>query len=395
MTHDDDDNNRAMPTISPRPEVIARSLQYDLFCTFHGEPADLSNTVELWDAIPKYVVTARKQAWNAVKTKRLPLYKQEFHYTPQPRQVGNVQHLQVTITPARFEEPDESGVLRLVEAYPSATEELVEEAIRKIFADQVNGGLDAKTARVYFTLGMVHRELKARGKTRSYTQIMRALRIMNACNITITAATGGRAIISSAIFSNLAGVSRKDWLADSDSRFMVTFNELMHAAITNLSFRQLNYKTLMSLKSPLARWIFKRLSHEYINASLMTPYTVYLSSITRDCGYIVEAKLSHRAARLDAALAELEAAKVIIGVRKDKTHTDEPDYHYTLTPNPHFITTVKAANSRTNAIADTARKNQLANPTTEARSQRLTRAKPEPGRLLSYAPRKPTGRAGA
>jgi hypothetical protein len=395
MEHDDHNNRDDMPTISPHSEVIARSLQYDLFCTFHGEPADLSNTVELWDAIPKYVVTARKQAWDAVKATRLPLYKQEFHYTPQPRQAGNVQHLQVTITPARFEEPDESEILRLVEAYPSATEELVEEAIRKIFADQVSGGLDAKAARVHFTLGMVHRELKARGKTRSYTQIIRSLRIMSACNIMIAPVSGGRAIVSSAIFSNLAGVSRKDWLADSDSRFMVTFNDLMHAAITNLSFRQLNYKTLMALKSPLARWVFKRLSHEYINASLMTPYTVYLSSITRDCGYIIEAKLSHRAARLDAALAELEAAKVILGVRKDKTSTAEPDYHYTLTPNPHFITTVKAANSRTNEIADTARKNHLTNPTTEARSQRLIRSEPEPGRFLSYTPRKPAGRQGS
>jgi hypothetical protein len=56
---------------------------------------------------------------------------------------------------------------------------------------------------------------------------------------------------------------------------------------------------------------------------------------------------------------------------------------------------VKAANSRTNEIADTARKNRLTNATTEARSQRLTRAEPEPGRLLSYAARKLTCRPGS
>jgi hypothetical protein len=339
------------------PGTLPKSLQYDLFCTFHGEPADLSNTVELWDAIPKYVVTARKQAWAAVKKERLPLYRQQFNYTPQPRETGRVQHLVVTIAPARFEEAGADGVPHEVEAFPSAAEEMIEEAIRKIFADQINGGLDAKTARVYFTLGMVHRELKARGKTRSYNEILRSLRIMTACNITITPATGGRALVSSPIFFHLAGVSRKDWLADPESRFMVILNELMHTAITNLSFRQLNYKTLMSLKSPLARWIFKRLSHEYINAGLMAPYSVYMSSLARDSGMLTNAKLHRNAATLDAALTELEDAKVILGIRKDRVEPTgkSPDYHYALTPNPRFIADVKAANSRTNAMTDTAR----------------------------------------
>jgi hypothetical protein len=357
--------------LTPAP---AHSLQYDLFCTFIGDPANLSNTVELWDAIPKYVVSARKQAWNAVKGNKLELYEQEFDYIPQPRHVGNVQHLKVTIAPARFKEPDAAGIMHVVEVFPSATEELVEEAVRKIFSDQVNGGHDAKTARVQFTLRMVRKELKARGKTRSCAEILRALRVMNGCNITLTPASGGRALIASPIFPNLAGVSRTDWLADPTSRFMVTFNDLMHAAITNLAFRQLNYKTLMSLKSPLARWLFKRLSHEYLNASLMVPYTVYLSSLTRDSGYLIEPYLAHRARMLDAALAELTAADVLLSVKKDPVVADEPDYHYTLTPNPHFIGDVKAANMRTNQIADTGRQNGLMNPTTQVRGQRLAQA---------------------
>jgi hypothetical protein len=363
MTSSPDDRNtpdsQLIVTIQPSPAAIERSLQYDLFCTFHGLPADLSNTVELWDAIPKYIVSARTQAWAALKDKRLPLYKQTFHYEPQPRAKGRTQQLLVTIAPARFEEPDETGVMTEIEVFPSADEELIEEAIRKIFADQVNGGHDAKSARVYFTLGMVYRELRARNKTRSYKQIMRSLRIMNACNITVTPATGGRSIVASPILPNLAAVSRKDWLADPDSRFMVTFNELMHRAITNLTFRQLNYKSLMSLKSPLARWLFKRLSHEYINAGLLVPYAVSYSSIARDSGYLQNPKISRNIEKLDLALAELESARVLLSVRKEtaEARVGQPtgDTMYMLTPNPDFIADVKAANSRNNAINDTAR----------------------------------------
>jgi hypothetical protein len=356
---------RALAAIEPSSATIARSLQYDLFCTFHGVPQDLSNTVELWDAIPRYVVSARTQAWANIKANRLPLYKQAFHYEPQPRQKGNTQQLLVTIAPARFEEIDATGVLAEIEVFPSVDEELIEEAIRKIFADQVSGGHDAKSARVYFTLGMVYRELRARGKTRSYEQIVRSLRIMNACNVTVTPAKGGRSIVSSPIFPNLVAVSRKDWLADPDSRFMLTFNELMHRAITNLTFRQINYKSLMGLKSPLARWLFKRLSHEYINAGLTVPYTAYYSSLARDSGYLQNPKISRNLEKLDAALKELQDARVLLDFGKDViqgTH-GAADAHYTLTPNPHFIADVKAANSRANAIADSASTRGIAAPT--------------------------------
>jgi hypothetical protein len=348
MTIEPDGQNQIV-TIQPIPAAIKRSMQYDLFCTFHGLPQDLSNTVELWDAIPKYIVSARTQAWAALKDKRLPLYKQTFHYEPQPRQKGQTQHLLVTIAPARFEEADETGAMTEIEVFPSADEELIEEAIRKIFADQVNGGHDAKSARVYFTLGMVYRELRARSKTRSYKQIMRSLRIMNACSITVTPAAGGRSIVASPIFPNLAAVSRKDWLADPDSRFMVTFTDLMHRAITNLTFRQLNYKSLMALKSPLARWLFKRLSHEYINAGLLAPYAVTYAAIARDSGYLQNPKISRNIEKLDAALAELQGAQVLLSVRKEASPADTlqsaagPDTQYTLTPNPDFIADVKAA----------------------------------------------------
>jgi len=64
------------PTVAePQPPVAgARSLQYDLFSSFLGsKPEDLSNTIELWDAFPKYAVSARMQAIQRDADGRLPV----------------------------------------------------------------------------------------------------------------------------------------------------------------------------------------------------------------------------------------------------------------------------------------------------------------------------------
>ncbi len=47
--------------VAKSPKQLPQSRQYDLFATFFGDAAELSNTIELWDAIPKYAVSARAQ----------------------------------------------------------------------------------------------------------------------------------------------------------------------------------------------------------------------------------------------------------------------------------------------------------------------------------------------
>ena len=44
-----------------QPPQVKPSKQFDLFTTFFGDSKHLSNTIELWDAIPKYAVSARQQ----------------------------------------------------------------------------------------------------------------------------------------------------------------------------------------------------------------------------------------------------------------------------------------------------------------------------------------------
>ncbi|MCV5513821.1 plasmid replication protein, partial [Escherichia coli] len=49
-------------------------------------------------------------------------------------------------------------------------------------------------------------------------------------------------------------------------------------SIMNLSFRQYNYKIGMQIRSPLARYIYKRMSHYWTQASPDSPYTPSLIS---------------------------------------------------------------------------------------------------------------------
>lgn len=53
---------RMASNLDQKPSSDAKqNKQYDLFTSFFGDPKDLSNTIDLWDTIPKYSVSARQQ----------------------------------------------------------------------------------------------------------------------------------------------------------------------------------------------------------------------------------------------------------------------------------------------------------------------------------------------
>jgi hypothetical protein len=97
-----------------------RNPQLDLFQTFlcntELERDKLSNTIDLWDSIPKYSVS--RQAMNKLRVNGgfLELLELEFKYR------GKM--LRVVIQPARIKEED--GTAR--DYYPGANEELVEDS---------------------------------------------------------------------------------------------------------------------------------------------------------------------------------------------------------------------------------------------------------------------------
>jgi hypothetical protein len=162
-----------------------RNAQLDLFqsflCNTEDERDRLSNTIDLWDSLPKYAVS--RQAMTKLRKDGgfLELLELEFKYKSK--------EFQVVIQPAHIKDHD--GVTQ--DYYPAANEELVEDALRKIATDQDQGYFDGQDFRsgVVFSLYMLRKELAKRGHTRSYQEIIESLRILSGSMIEIRSPPGG------------------------------------------------------------------------------------------------------------------------------------------------------------------------------------------------------------
>ena len=117
--------------------------QLMLFQTFLPEAASdekYSNTIELYDAIPKYVTNPKLVDAMREGGKYLPLMKRHFRHR------GEGYH--VIIRPARL--VDREGKEK--EYYPGIREELVEDALRKLALEQFYGAYFDNQAGVQFTV---------------------------------------------------------------------------------------------------------------------------------------------------------------------------------------------------------------------------------------------------
>jgi hypothetical protein len=162
---DGEEGKRPPPHVAnKKPKAIAlltkaefQNVQLDLFqrflCNTELEHDQLSNTFDLWDSVPRYSVS--RQAMTKQRTGKgfLGLLKIDFNYKRM--------FLKAIIQPARIEE--QGGTTQ--DYYPSANEELVEDALRKIATVQNNGYFDRQNYRsgVVFTLHVLRQELKKRG----------------------------------------------------------------------------------------------------------------------------------------------------------------------------------------------------------------------------------------
>jgi hypothetical protein len=323
-----------------------QNAQLDLFqrflCNTELERDRLSNTFDLWDSIPRYSVS--RQAMTKMRTGKgfLELLKIDFNYRGMP--------LKAIIQPARIEEPD--GTTR--DYYSSANEELIEDALRKIAAEQNSGYFDKPNFRsgVVFTLHMLRQELKKRGHTRSYQQITLSLNILARSTIEIRAADGNNAaaFTVSNYFPSLTAVSRKKLIDDPHAKWVVQFHPLVTQSIDTLTYRQFNYHRMMGHSTQFARWLHKQLSLKFTFASLTTPFEMRYSTIKRDSALLENYGRERKAIEaLDDAFDELKAQKVLLTVQKNDItglRGKIEDVIYTLTPSPGFVAEVKAANKR-------------------------------------------------
>jgi hypothetical protein len=319
------------------------SAQLDVFQTFlcntNNERNNLSNTIELWDSIPKFSVS--QQAMNGLRTKEglLPRLEKTFIYKDN--------EYKIRVTPAIIDSDDD-----LPKAYyPSANEELVEDALRKIASEQEKGFFDKPDFKsgVVFSLHLLRKELTKRGHSRSYYEIVKSLNILSGSHIEIML-PDGKGFAKTNYLPSLAAVSKQQLKDDPKAKWVAHFHPLVTQSIDSLSFRQFNYHQMMSHSTQLARWIHKKLSHNYTNASYTVPYQIWLSTIRRDSGLLEYKRTNDTVRKLEEALIELKNNTVLITFNRQEDLRGERnkilDIKYSLSPHPEFVKDVKAANKR-------------------------------------------------
>ena len=315
--------------------------QLSLFQTFLPDEDKYSNTIELYDAIPKYYPIKHMRN-KRVNDTFLPHLEREFEHK------GNAYRL--LISPGRV--IYNNGTAR--EFYPSFREELVEEALRKIACDRLNGVFLDGQAGVQFTLYELKKELKTRGHDIDIPDLIESLKICNLASLTVMDSSG-KALMQSPLFPVLLIASKADWMEKpKQTRCYVQFHPLVTASINHISYRQYDYLTYMTYKHRLSRWLHKRLAHNYVQASMMNLYSISLSTILRDSGAYQAARGNDRLREVETALDELKAKHVVMDWKKSEKRGARNkiiDITYTLYPDFSFVEEVKKANARSKRAA--------------------------------------------
>jgi len=251
---------------------------------------------------------------------------------------------QTPIKPALIEQEDGS----FKAFFPSANEELIEEALKRILTQQNYGIHDSqkKETWVKFSLSMISKELKAMGRGKDRARIKHAIAVMS--GVVITLFEDKKEIWKGAILQDLVTVDRDKYLENTSAYHIARLPLFISHAIDTLQTRQFNYDRLMSCNEQLTRWIYKRLINRYIYAGLGNNHHFMYSSLKQSALLQQTREIDNRR-KVISALDELKKQKVISKYIIDEKREGNKiiDVKYTISPSYDFITEQKAANKRT------------------------------------------------
>lgn len=332
------DFTKLVPLAPPPPPAEAMPVQLSLFeVPFRSD--GYSNSIELYDAVPKHVRgrLARYAKLGENKKKLLDPIESIFEFKGHS--------YRAIISPARIKQKD--GTYK--DFFPQEREEMIEAVLRKLAYGNQGCYIEHQAA-VRFTLSQLRTELKRTGHTYSLQEIKIGLQVCDQTHILLMSADG-KEIIGSNVFETVGLQSRDEWLEKgSKTNCFVRFNMLVTKSIRERTFRQLNYDVYMRIKSPLARWLYNRMSHNWIQASSHNTYAIHLLTIIRDSGSKQYAKLSNQLAKVKQDLRQLADAGVIqkVDEKKDILQIKEGrklvDAKITLRAGLKFIRDQKKAN---------------------------------------------------
>lgn len=318
-----------------------KNAQIDLFRQFTTNyESDVSNSLELWDAIPKYFLTPAQV--KGLRTEQGLAAPVSWDYVS--RDGDSKVNCTIRIQPALLEGNDK----KTLAYFPGSTEEIIEEILKKFLLDQQLGLHDPAREETWvrFSLSMIEKELAARGKARNRNEIKHSLEVMSASHIVWT--REGKSCYQGAIISELVTVDRSDYKSDGTALWAARLPSLVSSSINRLRYRQFNYVRLMGLGDALSRWLYKRLINRYIQASKTALYTIHFAEMKRSSALLQQKDDRGNRKKVLSALEELKDSGALESYQCEEIKTGKAvtDVKYTLTPSEEFIQEQKAANKR-------------------------------------------------
>lgn len=293
---------------------------------------DYSNTIEIYDALPKHVWSTQRERTdleNAVITRRCVIRGREY--------ISKVK-------PAIIEKPDGTTVL----IYPGEREELVEDALRKLAASGQGHILEGKTG-VIFTLYELQKELARMGHGFNFAEIKEAILVCRGATLECIDENEGEALISGSFFQMIGLTNRSDFLKKgADAKCYVQFHPLVNDSIMKLTFRQYNYRIAMQIRSPLARFIYKRMSNFWTQADPGNPYTPSLLSFLTQSPREMSPRMPENIRAMKNALDILIKEEIVRDYEATRVKDGKKiaDVRYTIWPHPNFVKEMKRANAK-------------------------------------------------
>lgn len=269
----EEDKDKFKKKIDDKVQQTSPQLQLHLPITFFqtdkGRHLDeLSNLYHLFDSFPIYSSTKREMA--DLRRKEgdiLPFLEKEFSIYGD----SGIETVKFTIVPAIVEEKIK-GKKKRSSHYPSAEDQLVEQALRKIlFSQKKNKHFSDKSLVVYFTIDEIEKELKALGRSRNHPQIKKSLDILSGAFITLEYGKHGFYKEPILTYGRHA----------ETGTYYATFASMVEQSIRNLDYRQFHLKLVYGKKdkTPLASWLATQLFIQFTNADVGKSMKMTLTQI--------------------------------------------------------------------------------------------------------------------
>jgi hypothetical protein len=361
-----------------------------------SQAAGYTNAILVYDALPKYIwdsprscndmsqaiVTRECKLSNnhlVVKVTAAPMEKictsEEFQRLtgrlPTDKDVAPVidQDKRLRFLPKSKQGTEIQKQYRTVVAmFPAEREEIIEDTIRHMVitgeAESCGNGL------FYFRLSQLRDKLKRENHSMSLAEIKEALTLCNKVNLSIRSQDGSLSF-SSSIFPLLAiGIEaskireevRRNAETDGDSpngkrRAMivsdpetwgcvVSFHHLVNFSIDNLRFRKMNYARGLTIKSPLARFLYKRMSLYWTQASPSHPYQFLLESMLSQAPAKTYGRIYEKQRAMVNALDALIKSSALESYEFEKIKEGRQwvNTAFKLVPHPSFVSDIISAN---------------------------------------------------